>query len=143
MRQTFLALVAGAVFGVGMAISGMTNPARVLGFFDVAGAWDPTLIFVMGGALAVMAAAWAVRARMTRAVFGAALPGAPSGAIDARLVGGSIAFGLGWGIVGLCPGAVVPALGFGGWPVALFLAAMLAGMALARNLARQMTAARA
>ncbi len=143
MRQLALALAAGAVFGVGMAISGMTDPARVLGFFDVAGDWDPTLIFVMGGALSVMAAAWAVRARMTRSVLGADLPGPAAPRVDARLVGGSITFGLGWGIVGLCPGAVVPALGFGGWPVALFLAAMLAGMALARNLAQQMNAARA
>ncbi|MGF1659125.1 MAG: DUF6691 family protein [Rubrimonas sp.] len=126
-----------------MSISGMTNPARVLGFFDLAGAWDPTLMFVMGGALAVMAVAWAARARMARPVLGAEFPGAPSQTIDARLVGGSVVFGLGWGIVGLCPGAVVPALGFGGWPVALFLAAMLAGMALARSLAQQMNAARA
>lgn len=142
MKLVF-ALVAGLVFGLGMAISGMTDPAHVLGFFDVAGAWDPTLAFVMVGALSVMALAWVVRARMDRSLLGAPLPGPASTVIDARLIGGSLTFGLGWGIVGLCPGAVVPALGFGGWPVALFLAAMLAGMTLARTLTERMAVARA
>ena len=99
--RALLALVAGAVFGFGMALSGMTNPARVLGFFDLAaipaGAWDPTLAFVMGGALVPMAVAWRIRARMTRSVLGAELPGPPSRVIDAKLVGGSALFGLGWG----------------------------------------------
>lgn len=137
------ALLAGSVFGVGMALSGMTDPARVLGFFDVAGDWDPTLLFVMAGALSVMAVAWRVRGRMDVSLIGEPLPGPPSRTVDARLVGGSLLFGIGWGIVGLCPGAVVPALGYGGWPVALFLVAMLAGMALARLLSDQMSAARA
>lgn len=139
----FFALLAGSVFGVGMAVSGMTDPARVLGFFDVAGDWDPTLLFVMIGALSVMAVAWRIRSRMEVSLIGEPLPGQPSTAIDARLVGGSLLFGIGWGIVGLCPGAVVPALGYGGWPVALFLVAMLAGMGLTRLLSDQMAAARA
>ena len=141
MIRALFALLAGSVFGVGMSISGMTNPQRVLGFFDVAGAWDPTLAFVMGGAMIPMIVAWRIRARMDRAVLGAALPGPPSGTIDAKLVGGSAVFGLGWGIVGLCPGAVVPALAYGGWPVALFLVAMLAGLLIAPRLARPKPAA--
>ena len=140
--RVVMALVAGAVFGVGMSLSGMANPARVLGFFDVAGAWDPTLAFVMGGAMVPMLVAWRLRARMERSVLGAELPGPASRTIDAKLIGGSALFGVGWGIVGLCPGAVVPALAFGGWPVALFLAAMLAGMLIAgRAQARQRAAA--
>lgn len=143
MTKLFFALLAGSVFGIGMAVSGMTDPARVLGFFDVAGEWDPTLMFVMVGALSVMAVAWRIRRRMEVSLIGENLPGPPSTTIDARLVGGSLLFGLGWGIVGLCPGAVVPALGYGGWPVALFLVAMLAGMALARLLSDQMASVRA
>jgi uncharacterized membrane protein YedE/YeeE len=139
--RALFALIAGSVFGVGMSISGMTNPQRVLGFFDVAGGWDPTLAFVMGGAMIPMIVAWRIRARMEKSVLGADLPGPPSKTIDAKLVGGSALFGLGWGIVGLCPGAVVPALAFGGWPVALFLAAMLAGLLIAPRLARPKPAA--
>jgi uncharacterized membrane protein YedE/YeeE len=136
-----MAIVAGAVFGVGMSLSGMTNPARVLGFFDVAGAWDPTLAFVMGGAMIPMIFAWRKRRTMERSLLGAELPGPPSRTIDAKLIGGSALFGLGWGIVGLCPGAVVPALAFGGWPVAVFLIAMLAGIMLAGFLQRLRPAA--
>ncbi|TVQ55228.1 MAG: hypothetical protein EA355_10435 [Rhodobacteraceae bacterium] len=128
------AFLAGCVFGVGMALSGMTNPQRVLGFFDVLGGWDPTLAFVMGGAMVPMLIAWRIRARMTESVLGAPLPGPASETVDARLLGGAAAFGVGWGIVGLCPGAVAPALSYGGWPVALFFAAMLVGMGLARGL---------
>lgn len=124
------AAVAGVVFGAGMALSGMTNPARVLGFFDVLGAWDPTLAFVMGGALLPMVAAWRLRRVMQRSLTGAPLPGPASRVIDGRLIGGSMLFGVGWGIAGLCPGAVVPALAFGGWPVWLFAAAILAGLRL-------------
>jgi uncharacterized membrane protein YedE/YeeE len=87
----------------------------------------------MAGALLPMAVAWRVRARMDQSALGCPLPGPASRAIDARLLGGAALFGAGWGIVGLCPGAVIPALAFGGWPVAAFLAAMLAGMAIARS----------
>lgn len=130
MNRFFASIAAGLVFGIGMAISGMTDPARVLGFFDVAGQWDPTLLFVMVGALLPMAVAWRLRARMSASVLGAPLPGPAATNIDARLLGGAALFGLGWGIVGLCPGAVVPALAYGGWPLIVFVAAMLGGMAL-------------
>jgi YeeE/YedE family (DUF395). len=131
MLRMLAALLSGAVFGVGMSLSGMANPARVLGFFDVAGAWDPTLAFVMGGAMIPMFLAWRARARMERSILGAELPGPASKTIDAKLIGGAALFGVGWGIAGLCPGAVVPALAYGGWPVAVFLVAMLAGLLIA------------
>jgi hypothetical protein len=135
------ALAAGAVFGLGMAVSGMTDPARVLGFFDVTGAWDPTLAFVMGGAMLPMVLAWRLRAGMQRSVLGADLPGPAPKTIDAKLIGGSAVFGIGWGIAGICPGAVVPALAYGGWPVAVFLAAMVAGLLLQTRLAASRKAA--
>lgn len=135
MKRLIAAFAAGAVFGIGMAISGMTNPERVLGFFDVLGAWDPTLAFVMAGALIPMVIAWQVRARMDRSVLGAALPGPAPKALDARLIGGAAVFGVGWGIAGICPGAVIPALAYGGWPIAVFLVAMLAGMAIQGRIA--------
>ena len=127
-----IALVSGAVFGVGMMVSGMANPARVIGFFDVAGAWDPTLAFVMAGAMLPMAFAWVLRARVKTSLVGDALPGPALQTFDLRLFGGSALFGLGWGVAGICPGAVVPALSVGGWPVALFAGAMLVGMLIAR-----------
>lgn len=136
MARLLFALIAGAVFGVGMSLSGMTDPARVLGFFDVLGTWDPTLAFVMGGALVPMAVAWRIRARMQQSVLAAELPGPASPRIDASLIGGSALFGVGWGIIGLCPGAIVPALAFGGWPVLVFLLAMLVGL-IASHLARR------
>ncbi len=132
MNRLVFALVAGAVFGVGMSHSGMVNPARVLGFFDLLGAWDPTLGFVMAGAMIPMAGAWLIRRRMTQSVLGAELPGPPSKVIDAKLIGGSATFGIGWGVAGLCPGAVVPALATGGWPVLLFFVAMAVGIMLTR-----------
>ena len=121
-------LLAGALFGTGLLIAGMTDPARVRGFLDVTGAWDPTLAFVLGGALLPMAVAWRIAARRPRAVDGQAMPPAPMPAIDAPLIAGSALFGLGWGIAGYCPGPAVASLGFGGWPVLIFVAAMLVGM---------------
>jgi uncharacterized membrane protein YedE/YeeE len=141
MMRLLASLAAGAVFGVGMALSGMTNPARVLGFFDVFGAWDPTLAFVMGGAMLPMIAAWRMRARMEVSALGAALPGPPSRHIDRRLIGGSVLFGFGWGIAGVCPGAVIPALAYGGWPVGVFAIALLIGMALHGRLTAKADAA--
>lgn len=135
MIRFLAATLAGAVFGTGMAISGMTDPARVLGFFDVTGAWDPTLAFVMAGALLPMVIAWRLRAKMDKSVLGAELPGPAGKTIDAKLIGGAAIFGIGWGIAGICPGAVIPALAYGGWPVAVFLIAMLAGMVLQGRLA--------
>ena len=124
----------GLVFGVGISISGMANPAKVLNFFDIAGSWDPSLIFVMGGAVVVTFIGY-------RLVFGRPAPvldtkfHLPTNrAIDIRLIGGSAVFGIGWGIAGFCPGGAIPALGTGRWEVFLFTGALLAGVLLARFL---------
>ncbi len=132
-----IALLAGAIFGLGLTISDMVNPARVLAFLDVAGgAWDPTLAFVMGGAILPMAVAW--RLTHTGTPFLATkFPGPASRVIDARLVGGAALFGLGWGLVGLCPGPALAVLSLDGWPAWLFAAAMLGGMMLANLLNRR------
>lgn len=139
------AFVSGLVFGLGLLVSDMANPARVLAFLDVAaiaeGTWDPTLMFVMGGAMAVSALAWLVSRRRATALFGGALPPAPRPTIDARLLGGSALFGAGWGLAGICPGPGLTALGLGGGPIATFVAAMLVGMLAYGWLDRRLAAA--
>ena len=120
----------GLIFGVGIAISGMANPAKVLNFFDVAGTWDPSLIFVMGGAVLVMAVAWRIRARMAKPVFGEKFSLPDRSDLDPKLVVGSALFGIGWGIAGLCPGPAVASLALSPAAVLPFVAAMLAGMAV-------------
>lgn len=124
------ALFAGLVFGAGLILSGMTNPAKVLAFLDVAGQWDPSLLFVMVGAIAVAAVAFRVARTRVRPLFGPRMhvPGAAS--IDVPLVLGSLTFGIGWGLVGYCPGPALTALAVGGRSTLLFVAAMVAGMAI-------------
>lgn len=135
-RTLAIAFAVGLVFGLGIAISGMASPAKVLNFLDVAGTWDPSLAFVMGGAIAVALPGYRLvlkrRAPIAAAKFH--LPGAT--AIDGRLIGGSAVFGLGWGIAGFCPGAALPALGTGRVEVLIFVAAMIAGIALATTIRR-------
>jgi uncharacterized membrane protein YedE/YeeE len=132
IRDTLVPLLAGTIFGAGLMLGGMTDPARVRGFLDLFGAWDPTLAFVMGGAVLVMALAWLLQKRMQRPVFaeGFALPDRSD--ITARLVGGSALFGIGWGIAGLCPGPGFAALAIEPQSAAIFVAAMLGGMLLVR-----------
>lgn len=125
--RAMIALISGALFGAGLHVSGMTDTSRVRGFLDFAGAWDPTLAFVMGGAIVPMVMAWRF-ARKGKPVAGTAFPAPPSDAITGPLIAGSILFGIGWGLVGLCPGPALASLSYGGWPGLLFLAAMLAGM---------------
>lgn len=137
MKRLLVSGVCGVVFGLGMAFSGMADPARVLAFFDVAGNFDPTLAFVMAGALVPMAIAWRIRRRLNKSVLGAELPGPASAVIDARLLGGAALFGAGWGIVGLCPGALVPALSLGGLEVLVHLGAVLVGMLVTRYIVSQ------
>jgi uncharacterized membrane protein YedE/YeeE len=122
------ALLCGLLFGAGLAIGGMTDPARVLGFLDVAGAWDPTLAFVMAGALAVAAAGYAISRRRPRPLLAEAFAIPTRRDLDARLAGGATLFGVGWGLVGLCPGPALANLARGSAPVAIFVAAMIAGM---------------
>ncbi len=124
------ALVAGLVFGLGLMVSGMADPSKVLGFLDLAGAWDPSLVLVMVGAIAVSGVAFFVARRRTVTFLGAGmhLPGVRH--LDSRLVGGSVLFGIGWGIAGFCPGPGLVALGMGEVKAFVFVGAMLAGMAL-------------
>ena len=121
-------LLSGLVFGLGLIVSGMANPAKVLGFLDLAGAWDPSLAFVMAGAIGVGRLAFALAARRRVSLLGAAmqLPGARH--IDRRLVIGSLAFGVGWGLAGFGPGPALVGLGMGAPKALVFVAAMLLGM---------------
>lgn len=123
-------LLAGLVFGLGLILSGMANPAKVLGFLDLAGAWDPSLIFVMGGAIAVGAVAFFVARKRVVSLLGSTMRLPTSQEIDRRLVGGSLLFGIGWGIAGFCPGPGLVALGMGELKALVFVAAMLVGMGI-------------
>ncbi|MEX5726809.1 putative membrane protein YedE/YeeE [Rhodovulum iodosum] len=127
MRRNVSAFVAGALFGGGLFISGMTDTAKVQGSLDVFGDWDPTLAFVMGGAIIPMAIAWAV-ARDRRPLSGGAFPAPRLPEPGRDLIVGSMFFGMGWGLAGLCPRPALASLSYGGWGHWLFLVAMLAGM---------------
>ena len=131
-RRLVPALAAGLLFGAGLTISGMTDPQRVRGFLDLFGRWDPTLAFVMGGAVLVMAVAWRLRRQMGHPLFAEkfVLPGRSD--FDARLIGGSALFGIGWGLAGLCPGPAIASLALAPAAVLPFVVAMLAGMAIHR-----------
>lgn len=131
MQRNLFATLAGALFGTGLLISGMVDTTKVQGWLDVFGAWDPTLAFVLGGAILPMAIAWRIATRRSRSVLGQDLPSPPSQRIDRSLLLGSVLFGMGWGLAGLCPGPAMASLGFGGWGGLLFLVAMLAGMVAA------------
>lgn len=125
--RAFVALVSGALFGAGLHVSGMTDTDKVRGFLDFAGAWDPTLAFVMGGAMFPMVLAWHLT-RGRAPLTGTSFPAPPGSGITRALVAGSILFGIGWGLVGLCPGPALASITYGGWQGAVFLSAMLAGM---------------
>lgn len=131
-RQTLVALASGVLFGAGLAISGMIDPARVRAFLDVGGAWDPTLAFVMGGALLPMAVAWAIVRRRSRPFVADAFHLPSTTPIDARLIGGAALFGIGWGVAGLCPGPAIAALAVAPVPALVFCIGMAAGFALFR-----------
>ena len=124
------AFAAGLVFGVGLLLSGMTDPGKVIGFLDLAGSWDPSLAFVMGGAVLVGVFAFALAARRTRSFLGGAMQLPRRRDIDARLVAGSVVFGIGWGLAGYCPGPALVSFGSGVRQAAVFVAAMLVGMLL-------------
>jgi uncharacterized membrane protein YedE/YeeE len=126
---TLFAFVAGLIFGLGLIIAGMANPAKIVGFLDLAGKWDPSLAFVMAGAIAVAIVAFAVARRRTASLLGMPMQLPTNTVIDARLIGGSLVFGVGWGLAGFCPGPALVALGAGYGKAAVFVAAMLLGMA--------------
>lgn len=131
------AFFAGLVFGLGLLLAGMANPAKVLGFLDLAGAWDPSLALVMAGAIALALLPFAWARRRSYSLLGAPLQLPVKRALDRRLLGGSLLFGIGWGIAGICPGPAVAILLSGHWQVLVFVAAMLAGMALFEVLERR------
>lgn len=130
------ATLSGLLFGAGLLISGLASPAKVLGFLTLAPGWDPTLAFVMGGALAVTLPGFALMRRRGAPWFAATLAGLPHGAIDRRLLIGAAVFGIGWGLQGYCPGPAVVAAGLGQWPALLFLPAMFVGAWLSDRLAK-------
>lgn len=123
-------LLAGLVFGFGLILSGMANPAKVLGFLDLFGRWDPSLSLVMGGAIAVASTVFFLARRRTISLLGAAMKLPTAKDIDRRLVGGSLLFGLGWGIAGFCPGPALVALGMREGKALVFVLAMLVGMGI-------------
>ena len=130
------ALVSGFIFGLGLILAGMANPGKVLAFLDIAGAWDPSLAFVMGGAVGVASLAFAMARKRNRSYLGFAINLPTSSVIDKRLVLGSLAFGIGWGMAGICPGPALVLLGSGSGKGIIFVAAMLLGMGIFEILER-------
>lgn len=130
------ALVSGLIFGWGLILAGMANPEKVLAFLDIAGAWDPSLALVMGGAVAVASLAFALARRRRRSYLGLPMNLPVSRVIDKRLVLGSLAFGMGWGMAGICPGPALVLLGSGSGKGIVFVAAMLLGMGVFEVLER-------
>lgn len=127
MKAVVAPLVCGLLFGVGLAVSGMVNPAKVLGFFDVAGQWDPSLAFVMAGGVAVFAIGFRLATRRAGPLFAEKFDIPARRDIDPRLVVGAVLFGIGWGLAGFCPGPALTSLAFGMTKVYAFVAAMVAG----------------
>lgn len=138
--QTVIALVSGLLFGIGLLLSGMANPTKVVAFLDLTGHWDPSLALVMGGAIAVALPAFALAAKRSTAWAGCPLVLPTATRIDAPLVLGSLAFGVGWGLAGYCPGPALVSLGMGSGAAAVFALAMLAGMGAHALLTRPVTA---
>jgi uncharacterized membrane protein YedE/YeeE len=128
------AFLIGLIFGLGIIVSGMINPAKVLNFFDVAGSWDPSLAFVMGGALITTMIGYRFVLARPAPWFGGSFKLPVGSRIDARLLGGAALFGIGWGIAGFCPGGAIPALGTGRTEVIIFMAALIAGILATRTL---------
>ncbi len=138
MRQVATAFVCGLLFGTGLIVSQMSNPAKVIGFLDITGQWDPSLAFVMAGAVAVFALGYRLALRRSAPLLDKsfALPGKTN--VDKALISGSLLFGLGWGLAGLCPGPAIVSSSFGDPRIWMFMAAMLSGMAIVRMI-RQRT----
>ena len=136
-RRNLVLFVSGVLFGVGLAVSGMTDPGRVVGFLDVTGSWDPSLIFVMGGAVATLGLGLLAWRRLAGGSgwFGTTLPARDTAPVDRRLVLGALVFGVGWGLGGYCPGPAIANLSAWRLDALVFVPAMAAGMGLARSLA--------
>ena len=132
-----MALITGLVFGIGLIVAGMTNPAKVLGFLDLAGRWDPSLALVMAGAILVALPAFRIAAKRRQSLLGEPMHLPTATRIDRRLVLGSLAFGAGWGLAGFCPGPALASLATGAVQPLIFCAAMLAGMGIFELLERR------
>jgi len=132
MMRSFILFAVGLVFGMGLYLSGMTQPSKVQGFLDISGRWDPSLAFVMAGAIAVGFLAFSVVKRRTRTFLGDELQLPPIGKVDKPLVVGSFIFGVGWGLLGVCPGPAIFNVGLFDLPTAIFVVSMAVGMALER-----------
>ena len=135
MRATVPALLAGVLFGAGLGVSDMVNPARVLGFLDLLGAWDPTLVLVMAAAVLASGLGYMISRRLSRPLFGSDFRIPQNRLLDRQLIGGAALFGIGWGLAGFCPGPAVAGLSYGLWQPWLFVASMIAGMLLERTYA--------
>lgn len=120
----------GLLFGIGLLVSGMTNPAKVIGFLDIAGSWDPSLMFVMGGAVVIGIFGFRIAKARRESLFGRVISLNDFKTIDASLIVGAAIFGVGWGLSGFCPGPAIAALGTGEWKAVLFVVAMALGMGL-------------
>ncbi len=131
MVRNLFAFIAGGIFGAGLLVSGMTNTEKVQGWLDVFGDWDPTLAFVLGGAILPMAIVWHFSTGRARSILGADFPGRPAPRLGHNLVIGSVLFGMGWGLVGLCPGPAIASITYGGLGGIVFLLSMVAGMLVA------------
>lgn len=136
MQHRVTEFLVGLLFGVGLIVAGMTDPSKVLGFLDLAGNWDPSLAFVMGGGILVGLGAFATAKKRTTTFFGGAMHLPTSTDIDKRLIGGGLLFGAGWGLAGFCPGPAIVSLGAGQPKAAAFVAAMLVGMAVFETIER-------
>lgn len=134
--QIFMALLAGLIFGIGLIVSGMANPAKVMGFLDLRGSWDPSLAFVMGGAICVGLVAFSAAAKRSKTLLGEPLRLPQAKHIDSRLIFGGLAFGVGWGLAGYCPGPALATLVIGNSKTIIFVTAMVLGMALFELLER-------
>ena len=141
MQRLFAGFLAGGIFGAGLLISGMTDTVKVQGWLDVFGNWDPTLAFVMGGAILPMALAWRLAARRETSLLGYALPEPPKREVGPNLIIGSVLFGMGWALAGLCPGPSIASLTFGGSGGVVFLIALVLGMLAAPAIRRRIDAA--
>lgn len=126
--KALAAFVVGLIFGIGLLVSGMTQPQKVLGFLDLFGRWDPSLIFVMGGALAVAFIGFAIAGKRGKGLLGDPISLPDKTRIDPRLMTGAAIFGVGWGLAGVCPGPAIVNLGFATTPAIVFVVAMIAGM---------------
>ncbi len=126
--RAFFAFLSGGLFGAGLFVSGMTDTSKVQGWLDIFGAWDPTLAFVLGGAILPMLVAWRVAEARPKAYLGSPIPQRPQPILDARLLAGSALFGAGWGLAGLCPGPAMASISYGGPEGMVFLASMIVGM---------------